>query len=43
MIEVLRNEDVTVGGHTTLTQTKDTTITADSSPVCASQLLQSTH
>ena len=38
MIEVLRNEDVTVGGHTTLTQTKDTTITADSSPVCASQV-----
>ena len=37
MIEVMRNENVTVGGHTTLTQSKDLTITADGSPVCASQ------
>ena len=37
MIEVMRNENVTIGGHTTLTQSKDLTITADGSPVCASQ------
>ena len=38
IIEVMRNEDVTVGGHTTLTQSKDLTITADSTPKCASQV-----
>ena len=37
MIEVMRNEDVTIGGHTTLTQSKDLTITADGTPLCASQ------
>ena len=35
MIQVMRNEDVTVGGHTSLTQTKDLTITVDqASPTC---------
>ena len=34
-IQVMRNEDVTVGGHTSLTQTKDLTITVDqASPTC---------
>ena len=38
MIEVMRNENVTVGGHTTLTQTKDLTITVDTNnPTCPQQ------
>jgi hypothetical protein len=38
MVEVMRNEDVTVDGHTSLTQSKDLTITVDSAnPTCASQ------
>ena len=38
MVEVIRNEDVTVDGHTSLTQSKDLTITADTAnPTCASQ------
>ena len=38
MIEVMRNEDVTVGGHTSLTQVKDLTITVDqASPTCQQQ------
>ena len=38
MIEVMRNEAVTVGGHTTLTQTFDNTITTDTNnPYCPQQ------
>ena len=38
MIQVMRNEDVTVGGHTTLTQSKDLTITVDTNnPTCPQQ------
>ena len=38
MIEVMRNEAVTVGGHTALTQSFDNTITADTqTPLCPAQ------
>jgi hypothetical protein len=38
MIEVMRNEAVTVGGHTALTQSFDNTITADTqTPLCPTQ------
>ena len=43
MIEVMRNEAVTVGGHTALTQSFDNTITADTqTPLCPAQSQQST-
>ena len=38
MIQAMRNESITVGGHTTLTQTFDNTITIDTvTPYCPSQ------
>ena len=38
MIQAIRNETITVGGHTSLTQTKDLTITVDpNNPTCAAQ------
>ena len=38
MIEVMRNEDVTVGGYTNLTQVKDLTITVDTAnPACQNE------